>query len=182
MTFVLSQIFGTVAACIIIASFQFKDVRKLLIMQTVSSVLFALQFLFLNAYAGLACNVLGMFLRIAVYFRDKNGGLPGEKKGSSPFASVWFWAFCAAFAVVGAVTFGGDPVELIPSVAMIIFTYAIWNADAKFIRKLNFFICCPMWLTYNVFNFAIAGIVTEIFNMFSVALSWYRFYFKKNKV
>ena len=104
MSFIISQIFGAVAACIIVSSFQFKDVRKLLIMQTLSSVLFALQFLFLEAYAGLACNVLGMFLRIAVYFRDKNGTLPGERKGASPLASVWFWAFCAAFAVVGAVT------------------------------------------------------------------------------
>ena len=179
MSFIISQIFGAVAACIIVSSFQFKDVRKLLIMQTLSSVLFALQFLFLEAYAGLACNVLGMFLRIAVYFRDKNGTLPGERKGASPLASVWFWAFCAAFAAVGAVTFSGDVIELIPSIAMIIFTYAIWNADAKFIRKLNFFICCPMWLTYNIFNFAIAGIVTEIFNILSVALSWYRFFAKK---
>ena len=182
MAFIISQLFGAVAACIIVASFQFKDVRKLLVMQTVSSVLFALQFLFLGAYAGLACNVLGAFLRIAVYFRDKNGVLPGEKKGKTPLASVWFWAFCLAFAVVGAVTYGGNAVELIPGIAMIIFTYAIWNADAKFIRKLNFFICCPMWLTYNIFNFAIAGIVTEVFNLLSVALSWYRFFAKNKKV
>ena len=46
-------------------------------------------------------------------------------------------------------------------------------------RKLNFFICCPMWLAYNIFNFAIAGIVTEIFNILSVALSWYRFFANK---
>ncbi len=178
MSFLISQIFGTVAACIIVASFQFKDVRKLLVMQTLSSVLFALQFVFLGAYAGCICNVLGAVLRIAVYFRDKNGILPGERKGRTPFASVWFWAFCAAFAAVGAVTYAGI-VSLIPSVAMIVFTYAIWNADAKFIRKLNFFICCPMWLAYNIFNFAIAGIVTEIFNLLSVALSWYRFFANK---
>ena len=179
MSFVISQIFGAVAACIIVASFQFKDVRRLLVMQIVSSVLFAMQFLFLGAYAGLACNVLGALLRIAVYFRDKNGTLPGEKKGSTPFASVWFWALCAAFAAGGVVTYGKKAVELIPSVAMIIFTYAIWNADARFIRKLNFFVCCPMWLTYNIFNFALAGIVTEVFNILSVALSWYRFYSNK---
>lgn len=45
MSFIISQVFGTVAACIIVSSFQFKDVRRLLIMQTVSSVLFALQFI-----------------------------------------------------------------------------------------------------------------------------------------
>ncbi len=178
MSFLISQIFGTVAAFIIVASFQFKDVRKLLVMQTVSSVLFALQFFFLGAYAGLACNVLGAFLRIAVYFRDKNGTLPGEKKGRTPFASLWFWAFCAAFIAVGAITYDGI-VSLIPSVAMVIFTYAVWNADAKFIRKLNFFVCSPMWLAYNIFNIAIAGIVTEVFNMLSVAVSWYRFFAKK---
>lgn len=178
MSFLISQIFGAVAACIIVASFQFKDVRRLLVMQTLSSVLFALQFVFLGAYAGCICNVLGAFLRVAVYFRDKNGVLPGEKRGSTPFASVWFWVFCAAFAVVGIVTYS-NPAELIPSVAMVVFTYAIWNADARFIRKLNFFICSPMWLAYNIINVAIAGIVTEVFNMLSVAVSWYRFFAKK---
>ncbi len=178
MAFILSQIFGTVAACIIIASFQFKDVRKLLVMQIVSSVLFAMQFLFLGAYSGLACNVLGALLRFAVYFKDKNGVLPGEKEGDSQFLSPWFWGFCLAFATVGVFAYDGI-VSLIPAVAMVVFTYATWNADAKFIRKLNFFVCSPMWLAYNVFNFAIAGIVTEVFNMLSVAISWYRFFHAK---
>lgn len=180
MSFIISQVFGTVAACIIVSSFQFKDVRRLLVMQTVSSVLFALQFVFLGAYAGCVCNVIGALLRIAVYFRDKNGALPGEKRGASPLASVWFWGFCLAFAVVGALTYDGV-ISLIPPVAMIIFTYAIWNADAVFIRKMNFFICSPMWLTYNICSLAVAGILTEVFNMLSVAVSWYRFFAGKNR-
>lgn len=179
MAFILSQIFGTVAACIIIASFQFKDVRKLLAMQIVSSVLFGLQFLFLNAYAGLACNVVGAGMRIAVFFRDKNGTLPGEKAGKSPLASPWYWGFALLFVLVGILTYDGLP-SLIPSAAMCIFTYATWNADPKLIRKLNFFVCSPLWLAYNVFTFAIAGIVTETMNMISVAVSWYRFFHAKN--
>ena len=178
MSFIISQVFGTVAACIIVSSFQFKDVRKLLVMQTLSSVLFALQFVFLGAYAGCICNVLGAFLRVAVYVRDKRGCLPGERKGRTPLSSPWMWAFCIAFAAVGVVTYTGV-IELIPPVAMIVFTYASWNADAKFIRKMNFFICSPMWLAYNIFNIAVAGIATEVLNMLSIAVSWYRFFAKK---
>ena len=181
MSYILSQIFGACGALIIVLSFQFKDVKKLLVMQIVSSFMFGMQFLFLGAYSGLVCNAAGMLLRLAVYLRDKNGGrLPGEKKGKAIIFSPCMWAFFALFAIIGVFTYSG-PVSLLPSAAMIVFTYAIWNADPRFIRKMNFFFCCPMWLIYSISQLAVAGIITETFNIISIAVSWLRFYRKTER-
>ena len=173
--FILSQIFGGVAACVIILSFQFKNVRGLLLIQILSSVLFGAQFLLLGAYSGLYCNLLGLLLRIVVYFRSKHGSLPGENKEANALCSPYAWLFALLFFAIGILTYDG-PSSLLPCASMAIFTFALWDADARKLRLLNFFLCCPMWLAYNICTGAIAGIVTESFNILSIAVSWFRFF------
>lgn len=173
--FIWSQVFGTLAACVIILSFQFKSVRGLLLMQILSSVLFGAQFLLLGAYAGLYCNLLGLFLRVVLYIRNSRGRLPGEREGASALRSPYTWLFAVGFFAVGFLTYDGLP-SLLPSVSMAVFTFALWDSNARLLRILNFFVCCPLWLVYNIFTGAIAGIVTESFNILSIAVSWLRFF------
>lgn len=175
---VLPHVVGGIASFLIIFSFQFKDLRRLLFFQIASSVLFGLQFVFLGAFSGALTNLCGVFLRVAVYLRAKRGVLPGEKKDASPFRSPWVWGFVLLFLAVAVLSCDG-PLSLLPPVSMILFIFALWRSDPLFLRRVNLFACSPMWLLYNLFTHAWAGVFTETMVVVSIIVSYLRFFFRK---
>lgn len=58
--FIVAQIFGALALTILIISLQKNSKTKLLLHQSISSLLYALQYLFLNAYTGCFINLICM--------------------------------------------------------------------------------------------------------------------------
>ena len=58
--FIVAQIFGALALTILIISLQKNSKTKLLLYQSISSLLYALQYLFLNAYTGCFMNLICM--------------------------------------------------------------------------------------------------------------------------
>ena len=175
---ILPHILGGLGSCLIIFSFQFKDMRRLLFFQIASSLLFGLQFVFLGAWSGALTNAVGCLLRIAVYLRAQRGSLPGEKPDASPFLSPWAWGFVLLFSAIAAFTYAG-PLSLLPPASMVVFTFAVWRSDPVLLRRLNLFACSPMWLIYNVFTRAWAGVFTETMVILSIIISYLRFFTRK---
>lgn len=174
VTRIIATAFGMLGAAIAIGSYQFKNVRTLMLLQIISSFLFAVQFFFLGAWAGLACNVIGALMRVTVYIKSKKRPAMSDKPAGQVLASPGFWVFVVMFVLIAVFTYD-KPWSVLPSVAMIPLTYSIWNADAKMIRRLNFFVVCPLWLLYNIITGAYAGIITELFNMTSIVIAFLRF-------
>ena len=52
INFIIGQVFGGIALLILIISFQKNEKKFLLKFQTVSSLLYAIQYIFLNAFTG----------------------------------------------------------------------------------------------------------------------------------
>ncbi|MBQ7171617.1 MAG: YgjV family protein [Clostridia bacterium] len=175
---VLPHIVGGIASFLIIFSFQFKDMRRLLFFQIASSALFGLQFVLLGAFSGALTNLVGVFLRVVVYRRAERGALPGETEDASPFRSPWAWGFVLLFLAAAVLSCDGL-LSLLPPVSMILFVFAVWRSDPLLLRRLNLFVCSPMWLAYNLFTHAWAGVVTETFVMLSIVVSFLRFFFRK---
>ena len=146
---VLPHIFGGVSALLNIFSYQFKDMRRLLFLQIASSLLLIGQFFFLGAAAGALTNLAGILMRIAVYLRAKKGLLPGEKEGRS---------------------------ALLSPLSMVFFTFSVWHADPVVMRRVNFFLCAPMWIAYNIYTHAWMGLITDAMLMISILVSFFRFF------
>lgn len=168
---VIGQIFGFVAMALIVWSFQFKDNKKLFLLQVGSCTFFVLHYLFLGlggdpaAYSGMAQNFVGLAFRAVLLLGEKH-----KKLNSTLVMAV----FCAVMAVLGALTYSGDPVALLPVVGNIICVGALWTRDANLIRFGQLIAVSPCWLTYNVFMLSIAGILLESFNIISIIVYYIR--------
>jgi hypothetical protein len=65
--------------------------------------------------------------------------------------------------------------DLLPAVAMVIGSLLFWSAQSKKIRIAQLFVISPCWLTYDIVFRSFPGMVTEIFNMTSVLVAFFRF-------
>jgi len=70
-TTLLGQIFGLIAVFLGFLSFQMKEQKKLLIVQTATSLAFVIHYMLIGAYSGMLVNVLGIFRNLAYYHKDK---------------------------------------------------------------------------------------------------------------
>ena len=165
------QILGFVAMALIVLSFQFKDNKKLFIIQVGSCVFFVLHFLFLglggdaSAYSGMAQNVLGLIFRVIVLASSR------YPKLKNPVAMS---LIAAAMAIVAAVTYTGNIAELLPVVGNFVCLGGIWTGNANIIRITQLAGVSPCWLTYDIILFSISGILVETFNIASIVIYYIR--------
>lgn len=70
--FVASQIISVVAAALLLASFQQRTHRRIVVIQAMSGLLFGTQYFLLGAYEGMVCNLVGMARAVTYSFRGKS--------------------------------------------------------------------------------------------------------------
>lgn len=170
ITFIISQFIGFVAAAILLLSFQQKTHKRIVAMQACSGLLFAVQYLMIGAYAGMAGNLVGV-IRSLVYMQR------GKSKFADSIACPIVFAVIAA--ISGILTYE-KPISLLPMAAMIISSFVMWSPKTQKLRALTM-PTSAMWLIYNVLEKSYSGTVTEIFNLLSIIIALIRFRKKKTK-
>ena len=173
----VAQAFGLVGMTMNILSFQRKEQKNIIFMQMVGSIFFAVNYFMIGAFAGALLNIVGIIRATAYWQRER---FRTDKLG-------WVFAFGAMYVAVYILSFvlfgtAGTPrnyaVELLPVVGMLITTVSYYLGEAKKVRILGL-VNAPFWLTYNIINFAIGGIVTESVSLVSIIIAMCRYDFKK---
>ncbi len=168
---VIGQIFGLVAMALIVLSFQFKDAKRLFLLQICSCTLFTLHYLFLGlggdaaAYAGMAQNAVGLLFRIVLTLSEKRKAL---------LSPMVLSGLCAISAVVAVLTYPGRLIALLPTIANFACIGCMWTGKTDVIRLTQVTAISPCWLIYNVVTFSVAGILTESFNLVSIGIYYLR--------
>ena len=176
---IIAQTIGIIAMCAMIASFQFKTRRNVIIAQLMSVTLFSVNMFMLQAIMGFLLNVIAI-IRAVVYLKiDKIKIPPRLLQGI--FISLYFVCYVLAFTV-----FGTEPsmknliIELLPVIGMTALTFGFAGKSAKEIRLYSF-INSPCWLIYNSVNFVIGGILCEVFSLISNGYAFLRYDIKKSE-
>ncbi len=167
--FIISQIIGLLAAAILLFSFQQRTHKRIVAMQACSGMLFAIQYLMIGAFEGMAGNIIGMIRSVIFLFRGKS------KFVDSLACPI---VFAALAAISGIITYSSFS-SLLPMAAMMISSFVMWNPKTQQLRALT----VPtslMWLIYNIINSSYSGTATEIFNLLSIAIGLFRFRKKDN--
>ena len=71
----------------------------------------------------------------------------------------------AIYTIAGIFTYK-NIYSILPILAAIIYLYFVWNGDELKVKRAAFY-CYFLWLTYNIFVFSIAGIVSNIVSIVS---------------
>lgn len=168
---ILGQIWGVIAMILIVLSFQFKDAKRLFLIQVCSCLLFTLHYLFLGlggdsaAYSGMAQNIVGLLFRVSLSLSDKRKWL------MSPLVMA---GLCALAAVVAVLTYPGRLIALLPVIANFACIGCMWTKKTDVMRLTQVSVISPLWLIYNIVTFSIPGILTESFNLVSIGIYYLR--------
>ena len=166
------QAIGIAAMVMNIIAFQFKSKRNILLCMVAGSALFSVNMFMLGAVMGGIMNALGV-IRSLVYMKKDRLSIP-IKAVTAVFIAAYLVAYALSFTL-----FGTEPtvrnfiLELLPVIGMCAMTVTLSGDNAKVIR-LSALISSPCWLTYNIFNFTVGGILCEIFGLISVISSLIR--------
>ena len=163
---IITQAIGYVSTAIVLASFQCKSSRKLMMMQLCANTIHMIQFIMLGAYSG-CVSLLVSCVRNLVYSCRK------------PWAywKGWPWVMVGLNVLVTILTWDG-PLSVLPLIGVGSYTIANWSRNGKTIRLSSFFISSPAWIVYDVVNRSWSGVCQEAFGMASVAISVLRFGWK----
>lgn len=168
--FVASQIISVVAAALLLASFQQRTHRRIVVIQAMSGLLFGTQYFLLGAYEGMVCNLVGMARAVTYSFR-------GKSKFVDSIACPII--FAAAFVVSSIVTYK-NLFSLLPMAAMVLASFVLWSPKTQRLRALTL----PssfMWLVYNAANSSYVACLTEVLCEISIVIGLIRFRDKKAK-
>lgn len=169
---IIAQALGIIAMSINIISYQQKEQRKIIIMQLFGSTLFAVNMFMIGATVGGILNAVGA-VRAIVY---------SNKKKFRADKLIWVFVFgilSLTSYVLTFTIFGKEPtvtniiVEFLPLIGMLATGIGFYLTEAKTVRRMGL-ISSPSWLIYNIFNFAIGGIICEILAIFSIIIGMLR--------
>ncbi len=162
--YILIQLIGFCAMAFGILSFQAKRRNTILLMQMTASILWAVQYLLLGAYTGVALNLVSIFRNL--FF---------TKKGKSRLVDSRLFpiAVMTVFFIAGIATYDGA-ISLFPTAAMMISTIALYITEERSIRLLSLLVS-PLWLIYNIKTGALAGAICETITLISIIVALIRY-------
>ena len=168
---IVAQSLGIVAFFIAVLSFQRRTQRGIMVMQIFSCFCFTVHFLILGAMGGFILNLIAFF-RSMIYSLRKN-----HKWAAS---IVWVYVFipCAIASGVYSIIFAEGISAVLPTLGMIITTFAGRMEKASSVRFLTL-LNSPLWLAYNLIEGSIGGAMTEIVSICSIIIAILRLDIRK---
>ena len=184
---IITQAIGFIAIFINIMAVQFNSHAKIVVMRTIGSFLFGVQYVMLSAYTGVVMEAIGWIRNLVfIYLVKKNvstkpwivffslvtvalGVTTIILSWNASIDAVGRWTSDLSFATVLAVG-----ISIISIIAKVLSTVAYGIDDAHKIRMLNI-PTCSCWLVYNFVAFSLAGILNEIMTLCSVTVAEVRY-------
>ena len=157
------QILGWLAALLAFLSYQCKDHKKLIVVQTFSTLSICISYLLLNAWSGMLLNVVCLVRNIIIYRKDLK------------IFSYSFWPYLLSgiMGIMGAISWQG-PMSLLIVVALAANTLFLYFPNVQNLRK-SVLVTSTMILIYNVYYTVWGGVANEMIATVSSMIGIYRY-------
>lgn len=167
-SFVIAQLLGIIGLAFLVFSWQKNNKKSLLSYQILSGSFFALQYAFLNAYAGIIVHAFSVIRNIIFARYPKR----------PPFYMLLIILLIVT--LLSFLTYQGW-ISLLPLIASILYSSALWYGNLKGIRITNI-ISDILGIVYNVYVYAFVGIFISVVDLLSSLIAVYRFDRKKTSL
>ena len=165
----LPQVIGVLAVVIFLLSYQQKKRKNIILLNTISRVLYIVQYILLGAFEGAALDILGAVSSVAAQKKEKFG-----RCKNFVFIIINFTI------VVTGILLYDNIFSLGALFGVMLHTIAFWITDEKIIRRISF-IGSPFWLIFNIANRAYGSAVGDVFTMLSIGVAILRYDIKGEK-
>jgi hypothetical protein len=163
------QIIGWIAALLTFISYQCKDHKRLIAVQTLSTLSICISYLLLNAWSGMLLNIVCIIRNFIIYRKD-------IKIFSYSF---WPYALAIVMGITGAISWQG-PMSLLIIVALVVNTLFLYFPNVQNLRR-SILVTSTMVLIYNAYYTVWGGVANEMIAIASSAIGLYRYKNTKQK-
>lgn len=150
MNFILSQIFVVLGMLFVALSLKSRNKNQILLYCLISSVMFVIQYLFLNALEGMFINALGVVRAVWFFIYDKKG---------KPIPTYPLIVLIALFLLVMIFTYE-SVFCFAPFISASLLTYAMWDHRVIVYKicAIPISVCC---IIYNVYVGSVLGYILD---------------------
>ena len=174
MLFFIAQTISLAGAAFNILSYQMKDNRRMFLAKGISGALFAINFFMLGNYTAAALNAVNLL----------RGGILA---GGTRWRKVrWLLLIQGLYIICCVLTFGKSQmaiggavlamvVSVVTTSSQLAETFILWGRNGKHIRVAQISFISPIWLFNNIVTGSLGGVITEVFGICSVIISFMRY-------
>ena len=161
----LAQIFGLIGLVFLIVSVQNNNKVLILIFQIFANIFYGLQYMTLGLFSAGLMSCVSLARCLIFYYFEKKRGI------TTPI--YWFVILSIVPVIISYFTFTGW-ISLIPIIATILYTYAIWQ---KNLTRFRVIVSSSSfgWIYYNFVGGAFISIIGGIFELISGLIAIIRF-------
>ena len=163
---VIVQGLGYVGLICMMASFQSKEKKQILILQFFSGLLFSIHLFMLNALSASVINLIVCFRTYIFSIREK-------KKWADDYRLPY--VFALVLIVAGFLTYD-KLYSIIPTICMVSNTFSTWYGSSKAIRIVGLALV-PLWFVYDFMVGSYPGMTNDIFMGVSIIIGIMRYDF-----
>lgn len=157
------QIFGWLAALLTFSSYQLKEHKSLIVVQTLSCLSICISYLFLGAYSGMLLNIVCIVRNFIIYKKDLR------------IFSYRFWPYLLALVMAGAGALSWQGyMSLLIIVALTVNTLFLYFPNVQDLRK-SVVVTSTLIMLYDVYFAVWGGVANELIAVTSSLIGIYRF-------
>ena len=143
--FILSQASSIIAWLLLVYSYYKENINKLLFIQIISGIFYALSYLFLGAISGFSICVFELIQTFGFYKTDKD--------------KLIFYISLVIYILIGIFTFDGW-ISIIPIIASIVGAYSL--TKNKKIATIGGILSYIGWITYDIMILSYSNAITDV--------------------
>lgn len=163
--FYIGQAVSILVAIATVVTFQFKDVKHILLGTMASNFLLAASYFFLSGFSGAWVCMLAVVQTFTMYLLDK-------RETSKKVRFYLLLLFCAMY-IAGTVIVYKRWDDILSCACALVYVAAILQTSSKKFRLFSL-INLSMWIVYDICNFAWVNIITHILGILSIITAMVR--------
>ena len=160
---VFAHIFGIIGIFFLVVSVQCNKKSSILVFQIFANLFYGLQYLTLGAFSAGAMSIVSLLRCLVFYYYD-------SKKSIVP---IWMFLILASTVVAPIFFTYDDLLSLLPIIATLVYSYAVWQKNLSLFRKLVMSVS-SLWVVYNFAVGAYISVIGSVFEFVSSIIAIYR--------
>ena len=165
MNFIITQTIGGIGYLILAYSYFKKQKEKILFLQIISYVLFAIHYFLLSGITGAVCNIIGLFALIAIYLSEKY---------KFKYKNILISAIILLLIAVNLFTYN-NIFSIFPIISSVVVILSFLTKDENTIRGVGV-IAAICWLIYAVVYRSYVAIVFEVITLIATYIAFMKNY------
>ncbi len=160
--YIISQILAFFGIVLSVVAFQQEKKKQILNFTIASSLLYGIHYIFLNAWSGVANNVISVIRDCYI-----------QRFGKKFHGIIPLLIFIGAYIVLTIITFDSWR-SLLPLFAEVFYTIGVYYCNEQHLRIVKI-VSCLLWLTYNSLVLSAIGVASDLLVITFTVFAYIRF-------